>query len=435
MRRGNIQMKIFDVIKYEGDNKTFVWKYPGEDFNTLSKLIVHESQEAILFYNGQALDLFGPGEHILHTKNIPLLNKIINLPTGGESPFHCEVYFINITEQMAIPWGMGGVNYLDPTVNNSVFVIGASGELTLKVSDSRKLLTKLVGTESVLDQGTMMHYFKTPITMHIKSLLPKLLREKEVSIFEVEAYLPEFSELLKDKISREISDYGVTLVKFWINTINKPENDPVYRTLLRQRAERVTLVNQGEIDMQRANYNTQVQIINHSAETQKEKMNIDVKKYEQETLGYDWVTKEQFDVMKRLADNEGSGSDIRNALMGVGMGFGVGGTFGQVFNNIASSTMGNGMMASSVPQVSTINTHTGDFSEVEIPGMVNLKAESKQEEIKYSVQMDDKESTQNEMDSLAVFKQKIEKLKLMKESGLLSDEEFEKRKNILMDSL
>ena len=66
-------MKIFDVIKYEGDNSTFVWKHPCEDFNCLSQLIVHENQEAVFFMNGQALDLFGPGRYTLkntkHTNN------------------------------------------------------------------------------------------------------------------------------------------------------------------------------------------------------------------------------------------------------------------------------------------------------------------------------------------------------------------------------
>ena len=40
--------KIADIIKYEGDNTTFIWKRPCEDFNALTQLIVHESQEAIL---------------------------------------------------------------------------------------------------------------------------------------------------------------------------------------------------------------------------------------------------------------------------------------------------------------------------------------------------------------------------------------------------
>ena len=76
-------MAIFDVIKYEGDNSTFVWKHPKEDFNTSSQLIVHESQEAIFFLNGQPLDLFGSGKYTLETANIPLLCHVINIPTGG----------------------------------------------------------------------------------------------------------------------------------------------------------------------------------------------------------------------------------------------------------------------------------------------------------------------------------------------------------------
>ena len=101
---------IVEIIKYEGDNTTFVWKSPVEDFNTGSQLIVHESQEAIFFMNGQALDLFGPGRHTLSTQNIPLLGKLLNLPTGGKTPFHCEVYFINKTE---LNMGPSGIILLD----------------------------------------------------------------------------------------------------------------------------------------------------------------------------------------------------------------------------------------------------------------------------------------------------------------------------------
>ena len=71
------------VIKYEGDNETFVWKHPIEDFNYGSQLIVHESQEAVFFLNGQALDSFGPGMHTLETDNLPVLKKfIICLPVS-----------------------------------------------------------------------------------------------------------------------------------------------------------------------------------------------------------------------------------------------------------------------------------------------------------------------------------------------------------------
>ena len=68
-----MELSIAQIIKYEGDNSTFVWKHPSEDFNTSTQLIVHESQEAIFFMNGQALDLFGAGRYTLETENIPLI--------------------------------------------------------------------------------------------------------------------------------------------------------------------------------------------------------------------------------------------------------------------------------------------------------------------------------------------------------------------------
>ena len=61
--------KITNVIKYEGDARTLIWKHPCEDFNALTQLIVHESQEAIFLMNGEALDSFGPGRYTLTDEN------------------------------------------------------------------------------------------------------------------------------------------------------------------------------------------------------------------------------------------------------------------------------------------------------------------------------------------------------------------------------
>lgn len=412
-------MKIIDLIKYEGDNSTFIWKYPGEDFNTLSQLIVHESQEALFFLNGQALDLFGPGRYTLHTNNIPLLSKIVNIPTGGDSPFHCEVYFINKTEQMAINWGIGDVNFLDPTHNDYAFKIGASGEMSLKVCDSRKVITKLVGTETILNQETIKKYFKAPITMHIKTKLPNILREKQVSIFEVEAYLSEFSDVLKIKLSEEMIDYGMALEKFWINTILKPETDSLYINLNRQRGEKVTLVNQGELDIQRADYERKVGVISHAGAVEQRRMDVDVKRYEQEQLGYTFQQEHGYRVMEKIAENEGSGSDLRNAAMGIGMGFGVGGIFSDAAINIANNTMMTGL-------TEPVNLAVHKGGEVNgIPGMIGLKSEETETGV-----------GKNESDnSLSAFEKKVDKLIILHDKGLLSDEEFATKKEKLLDEL
>lgn len=162
---------ISQIIKYEGDNSTFIWKHPCEDFNSTTQLIVHESQEAIFFMNGQALDLFGPGRHTLETPNIPLLKRFANIPTDGQTPFHCEVYFINKTEQMAIRWGTDSkVQYVEP-IYKFPLSIGASGEMALSVDDSRKLLVKLVGTERILSQQQLTSYFRSILMTKVKTYI------------------------------------------------------------------------------------------------------------------------------------------------------------------------------------------------------------------------------------------------------------------------
>ena len=179
-------MELSSIIKYEGDNSTFVWKHPKEDFNTHSQLIVHESQEAVFFLNGQPLDLFGSGRYTLETANIPILQKLRNIPTGGVSPFHCEVYFINKVEQMAIRWGTDSkVQYIEP-VYGFPLSIGANGEMSLRVQDSKRLLVNLVGTERDLSQERLVSYFRAFLMTKVKTYIAQVIKTKAINITERE---------------------------------------------------------------------------------------------------------------------------------------------------------------------------------------------------------------------------------------------------------
>ena len=202
-------MAIEQIIKYEGSNNTFIWKHPIEDFNIGTQLIVHESQEAVFFINGEAVALFGAGRHTLETENIPFLKKLINLNTDGQTPFHAEVYFINKTEQMGIKWGTDSkVNYLEPNYNFPLS-LGACGELSLKVNDSRKLLLKMVGTENGLSQEGLLKNLKSFLMMHVKSVLATVIMENKINIFTIDSELPSLSEKLKEAISKNDKTYRV----------------------------------------------------------------------------------------------------------------------------------------------------------------------------------------------------------------------------------
>ena len=223
--------KIADIIKYEGDNSTFIWKHPCEDFNTTTQLIVHESQEAIFFMNGQALDLFGAGRYTLETQNIPLLRKFANIPTDGKTPFHCEVYFINKTEQMAIKWGTDSkVQYIEPTYKFPLS-IGASGEMALSVNDSRKLLVTLVGTERVLEKNQLITFFRAFLMTKVKTYIAQEMKSSAINIFEIDESLEAFSKGIKSRLKDDCEEYGITLNRFFVATIVKPEGDLQYEKL------------------------------------------------------------------------------------------------------------------------------------------------------------------------------------------------------------
>ena len=231
--------KIAEVIKYEGDNSTFIWKHPSEDFNSLTQLIVHESQEAVFFMNGEALDLFGPGRHTLETQNIPKLGRLLNRTTNGDTPFHCEVYFINKTVQMGIKWGTDSkVRFLEPTYGVPL-EIGASGELNLMVSDARKLLIKLVGTMNGIaweDRSggftkSLSASFRPLISTAVKSNLSSVIKNNNMNILEIDENLGTLSEVLKKSMIPGFEEYGLTIPELYVTTIVLPENDPNFRRI------------------------------------------------------------------------------------------------------------------------------------------------------------------------------------------------------------
>lgn len=372
--------KITDIIKYEGDNSTFIWKHPCEDFNSLTQLIVHESQEAIFMMNGQALDLFGAGRYTLETQNIPKIGKALNRTTDGQTPFHCEVYFINKTEQMAIKWGTDSkVQFMEPTYNFPIS-IGASGEMSLRAEDSRKLLLKLVGTEDFLGQENLTRYFRAFLMTKVKSYIAQVIREQKISIFEIDERLNEISSALLKMLQPDFADYGIALERFFITTIVKPDSEASYEKFkslhFRQYA-----------DIAEAKLRQQTAVIDAETQAQRTVIESQAMATKRAQEGYNYQQERGFDVAQDVAQNEAVGQ-FTNMGVGfgtmAGVGGAVGGAVGSAVNNAFESV-------NNQPQQPT--------------------------------------------DDMATFKAKIDKLTMMKEAGMLTDEEFNNLKTQLLSSI
>lgn len=248
---------LASIIKYEGDADTLVFKHPIEDFNLGSQLIVHESQEAIFFKDGQALDAFGPGRHTLETQQLPLLEKAYKLPTDTEGTFHAEVYFVNLSTLMGVKWGTDSkVRLFDPASGMHV-ELGASGEFNVRVTNARKLLLKAVGTTATLARDQLLGgdgrgFFRAMVMTQVKSYLASAIRENGISVLEIDERLMELSEALRDKINPRLAEYGLELPEFFVSRVVTPDDDPNFRRMKEQFAEQYLGVRQEQIRQKEA---------------------------------------------------------------------------------------------------------------------------------------------------------------------------------------
>ncbi len=370
---------LVQIIQYEGDNSTFVWKAKETDFNTGTQLIVHESQEAVFFMNGQALDLFGPGRHTLETQNIPLIRKFLNKPTNDKTPFHCEVYFINKTEQMSIKWGTDSqVQYIEPTYKFPL-KIGASGEMSLRVENSRKLLVKLVGTEKTLGQIELVQMFRAFLMARVKPYLAKTMQNGQFGIFEVDSHMSELSDALHKQLIPDFEDYGISLERFFVTTVVKPDGDKAYESFKDIHIRQYT-------DVADAQLRQKVEIIDQQTDAQKMVIESAAIAQKRAQEGYTYQHERSYDVAEKVAQNEGIGN-FSSAGIGLGMMGGVAGGMGAVVAGITADA------------INPTSTSTES----------------------------------NEVDNIEDFEQRLKKLELLK--GKIPDEKYEAKMQEILNSI
>lgn len=283
-------MALVEVIKYDGTPDVYAWKHPNEELGTWTQLIVNESQEAILYKGGKAFDTFGSGRHTLSTLNIPLLNNIVNIPFGGHSPFAAEIWYVNRVSNLDMKWGTTAPIQLQDPKYKIIIPVRAFGQMGIRIEDSRKFLVKLVGTLSQFDQADISRYFRGLLLMNINESISSYLVHKQISILEINAYISEISNHVKEKMMPVFAEFGIEIVNLYMDSVNTPDDDPSVKRL------QEALARKAEMDI----------------------------------VGYTYQQERSFDTLEGAAKNEGSTqAGLMGAGLGMGMGFGLGGAFGQ----------------------------------------------------------------------------------------------------------
>ena len=288
-------MAISEVIEFKGSPELLVWKFPEENFNTTSQLIVDPTHEALLVLNGNAADLFGEGRHTLTTANIPFLRKIIEIPTGGKSAFPCQVYYVNKVHQMDLLWGTKDAIPLEDPLYDIFLHVMIHGSLSYSIMDSRKFLLKLAGLRDSFTAEMLVSKFRGIIAKHVKDCVSKIMINGKLSYFMISANLMEISDVLQERIAEIFDDYGIEIEFFNVESVSVPKED--YDSVSQAKERRTSRLIEG----------------------------------------YTWQEERQMMIAEKFAANEGTMGELGGMMGGAMGGMVMGSTISEVARNALSS--------------------------------------------------------------------------------------------------
>ena len=289
-------MALIDVITIEANDQELVSKFPSDNLRLGSQLVVHPAQTAFFVHGGKICDEFTAGTYTLKNEELPLLNKLVNIPFGSDSPFKAEVWFVNQLHKLDIKWGTTQPMQLEDPRYNIIVPVRAYGQYGIKVATPRTFLETLVGNLTSFSTDKIEQYFKGKIVMQLSSLIAQKIATDKVSILDINTQLIEMSAYCQQQLNQSISNYGIELVDFTIMSVNVPEEDLSIQRLKEAKdlAARINVTGRDVYQMERS-----------------------------------------FDVLETAAGNTGAGGQMMAMGAGLGVGVGVGSTIG----NIAGQTI------------------------------------------------------------------------------------------------
>ncbi len=215
-------VRIFDIIQapdMRADD--LVVRVPQNGWGDIrlgSQLIVGESQNAVFFRDGKALDTFTAGRHTLTTANVPLLIDLLGKAFNGESPFKASVYFVNMVDMLDKKWGTSQPIALRDA-DLGMVRLRAFGAYSFKVADAQRFVAQIVGQRGLYSASEITNWLRGQIV----SALTDLLGETKAGLFDLPSLMDELGVALKAKMSDRFEQVGIQLKQIFIESISAPE--------------------------------------------------------------------------------------------------------------------------------------------------------------------------------------------------------------------
>jgi excisionase family DNA binding protein len=218
--------RIFDVVEYPNEMEDeIVHRFPevgAGDFRIGSQVIVRESQTAVFFRDGNALDVFGPGRHTITTANIPLLINLIGRAFNEKTPFPAEVYFVSMREFADQKWGTPQpIIVRNPNMGLGVALLQGFGTYSFQVFDVQQFVTQIVGTRGTYDTIEIEGRLRSILLSKLQDLLGETAAASDVP--ELIGLTEELGAGVRAKSQDDFKAIGLTLKAFYISNL-KPSS-------------------------------------------------------------------------------------------------------------------------------------------------------------------------------------------------------------------
>ncbi|KAB2661056.1 MAG: DNA-binding protein [Verrucomicrobia bacterium] len=216
-----LKTQFLEIIQWEDDSRdTLSWRFPDQskEIKNGAQLIVRESQTAQFVHLGQFADTFAPGKHTLTSENIPILSTLLGWKFGFESPFKCDVYFVNTRLFAGNKWGTSNpVMLRDPDFG--IVRARAFGTYDFRVVDVKTFLKEVVGT----DAHFRLDEFVDAMRSRLVSVFTDALASSKVPVLDLAARYGELGEALLPLLNPALRQkYGLELGSFIIENVSLP---------------------------------------------------------------------------------------------------------------------------------------------------------------------------------------------------------------------
>lgn len=345
---GNSEGGFMDVIRCD-EQEYLVHKWsPNGIANSSDKenairfgstLRVKDGEVAVFVYkqqDGTMMDyIVGPVDKLIKTINLPILTELIGLAYGGESQFQAEVYFINLSGNVQIRFGIPYFDVFDPRFIDLGIPCAVRGTITFNITDYKNFikLNRLINFEI----GDLKRQIEDFFTRKAKSIILNLPTDTGIPVVQLERKIDEINAILQEKIQSTMqNDFGINLKRIDISAIEIDKTHPNYMQLKKTTADQQSRFIDAKTGIEITNLDETTRIQRKDMEMGVEGKNFAVHKLNQQTE----VLKSASGNLGGIGDGNlggGSGFNPAGIMTGMAMGRVMGDQLGDMMNSTNST--------------------------------------------------------------------------------------------------